>query len=67
MSKLKVNYYCSKKKRLSYIDEAERSRNNAIIIVRSFIYDQSVVVDGSAIEMEVSHYLREYFCTIESK
>ena len=39
MSKLKVNYYCSKKKRLSYIDEAERSRNNAIIIVRSFIYD----------------------------
>lgn len=43
-----------------YIDEAERSLNDAIMIVRRAIKAKSVVAGGGAIEMELSRYLREY-------
>jgi T-complex protein 1 subunit eta len=47
-----------------YIDEAERSLNDAIMIVRRAIKAQSVVAGGGAIEMELSRFLREYLRTI---
>ena len=50
-----------------YIDEAERSLNDAIMIVRRAIKAQSVVAGGGAIEMELSRYLREYVRTISGK
>jgi len=50
-----------------YIDEAERSLNDAIMIVRRAIKAQSVVAGGGAIEMELSRYLREYLRTIQGK
>ena len=43
-----------------YIDEAERSLNDAIMIVRRAIKANSVVAGGGAIEMELSRHLREY-------
>ena len=50
-----------------YIEEAERSLNDAIMIVRRAIKAQSVVAGGGAIEMELSRYLREYLRTISGK
>jgi len=50
-----------------YIDEAERSLNDAIMIVRRAIKAQSVVAGGGAIEMELSRYLREYLRKIQGK
>jgi T-complex protein 1 subunit eta len=47
-----------------YIDEAERSLNDAIMIVRRAIKAQSVVAGGGAIEMELSRFLREYLRNI---
>ena len=43
-----------------YIDEAERSLNDAIMIVRRAIKANSVVAGGGASEMELSRHLREY-------
>lgn len=50
-----------------YIDEAERSLNDAIMIVRRAIKARSVVAGGGAIEMELSRYLREYLRKIQGK
>ena len=50
-----------------YIDEAERSLNDAIMIVRRAIKAKSVVAGGGAIEMELSRYLREYLRKIQGK
>lgn len=50
-----------------YIDEAERSLNDAIMIVRRAIKAQSVVAGGGAIEMELSRFLREYLRKISGK
>ena len=50
-----------------YIDEAERSLNDAIMIVRRAVKARSVVAGGGAIEMELSRYLREYLRTIQGK
>ena len=50
-----------------YIDEAERSLNDAIMIVRRAVKAQSVVAGGGAIEMELSRYLREHLRTISGK
>ena len=50
-----------------YIDEAERSLNDAIMIVRRAIKAQSVVAGGGAIEMELSRFLREYLRSIQGK
>lgn len=50
-----------------YIDEAERSLNDAIMIVRRAIKAQSVVAGGGAIEMELSRFLRDYLRTIQGK
>ena len=50
-----------------YIDEAERSLNDATMIVRRAVKARSVVAGGSAIEMELSRYLREYLRTIQGK
>lgn len=50
-----------------YIDEAERSLNDAIMIVRRAIKASAVVAGGGAIEMELSRYLREYLRSISGK
>lgn len=50
-----------------YIEEAERSLNDAIMIVRRAIKAYAVVAGGGAIEMELSRYLREYLRTITGK
>ncbi len=50
-----------------YIDEAERSLNDSIMIVRRAIKAYSIVAGGGAIEMELSRYLREYLRTISGK
>jgi T-complex protein 1 subunit eta len=50
-----------------YIEEAERSLNDAIMIVRRAVKANSVVAGGGAIEMELSRYLREYLRTISGK
>lgn len=50
-----------------YIEEAERSLNDAIMIVRRAIKASAVVAGGGAIEMELSRYLRDYLRTISGK
>jgi len=43
-----------------FIDEADRSLNDSIMIVRRAMRNTRVVGGGGAIEMEISRYLREY-------
>jgi len=50
-----------------FIDEAERSLHDAIMIVRRARKTHSVVAGGGAIEMELSKYLREFSKTILGK
>eukprot|EP00741_Cyanophora_paradoxa_P008702 tig00001371_g8424.t1 len=50
-----------------FIDEAERSLHDAIMIVRRAIKYNAVVPGGGAIEMELSKHLREYSRTIPGK
>ncbi|SJK86654.1 T-complex protein 1 subunit eta [Babesia microti strain RI] len=50
-----------------FIDEAERSIHDAIMIVRRSIKTNSIVVGGGAIEMEISRILREYSLSIIGK
>lgn len=50
-----------------YIEETERSLNDAIMIVRRAIKAPSVVAGGGAIEMELSRHLREHVKTITGK
>lgn len=50
-----------------YIEEAERSLNDAIMIVTRAIKTHAVVAGGGAIEMELSRFLREHLRTIKGK
>jgi len=50
-----------------FIEEADRSLHDAIMIVRRARKTHSVVAGGGAIEMEVSKYLREYSLTLQGK
>jgi len=50
-----------------YIEEAQRSLNDAIMIVRRAIKTHAIVAGGGAIEMELSRYLREYLRDIKGK
>ena len=50
-----------------YIEEAERSLNDAIMIVRRAVKANAVVAGGGAIEMELSRFLREYLRGISGK
>jgi len=50
-----------------FIDEAERSIHDAIMIVRRAKKHHQVVAGGGAIEMELSKYLRDYSRTIHGK
>ncbi|CEM20855.1 unnamed protein product [Vitrella brassicaformis CCMP3155] len=50
-----------------FVDEAERSLHDAIMIVRRAIKSNCVVGGGGAIEMELSRYLREYSRSISGK
>eukprot|EP00742_Colponemidia_sp_Colp-10_P003556 GILJ01003787.1.p1 GENE.GILJ01003787.1~~GILJ01003787.1.p1 ORF type:complete len:564 (-),score=110.26 GILJ01003787.1:128-1819(-) len=50
-----------------YLDEAERSLHDAIMIVRRANKSTTVVGGGGAIEMELSRYLREYSRSISGK
>merc|ERR1711988_1275171 len=50
-----------------FIDEADRSLHDAIMIVRRAMVNRKVVGGGGAIEMELSRFLREYARTISGK
>ncbi|CAE8643134.1 unnamed protein product [Polarella glacialis] len=50
-----------------FIDEADRSLNDSIMIVKRAMRNTKVVGGGGAIEMELSRYLREYARTINGK
>merc|ERR1719174_1772552 len=50
-----------------FIDEAERSLNDAIQIVKRAFKNTKVVGGGGAIELELSRFLREYARTITGK
>jgi len=50
-----------------FVDEAERSIHDAIMIVRRAMRNTKVVGGGGAIEMELSRFLREYARTIAGK
>eukprot|EP00448_Togula_jolla_P007290 CAMPEP_0170600042 /NCGR_PEP_ID=MMETSP0224-20130122/17127_1 /TAXON_ID=285029 /ORGANISM="Togula jolla, Strain CCCM 725" /LENGTH=560 /DNA_ID=CAMNT_0010924749 /DNA_START=70 /DNA_END=1752 /DNA_ORIENTATION=- len=50
-----------------FMDEAERSLNDALMIVRRAVKNTKVVGGGGSIEMELSRYLREYARTIAGK
>mmetsp|Transcript_230 Transcript_230/g.510 ORF Transcript_230/g.510 Transcript_230/m.510 type:complete len:563 (-) Transcript_230:41-1729(-) len=50
-----------------FIEEAARSLNDSIMIVRRAVRNTKVVGGGGAIEMELSRYLREYARTISGK
>lgn len=50
-----------------YLEETQRSLNDAIMIVRRAFKSHAVVAGGGAIEMELSRHLREYLKTIPGK
>nr|CAB3468837.1 unnamed protein product [Digitaria exilis] len=50
-----------------FIEEAERSLHDAIMIVRRALKNSTVVPGGGAIDMEVSKYLRQQARTIAGK
>ncbi|EDS89834.1 t-complex protein 1 subunit eta putative [Entamoeba histolytica] len=50
-----------------FIDEAERSLHDAIMIVRRALKHKQMVTGGGAVEMEISRQLKEYAMTIEGK
>jgi T-complex protein 1 subunit eta len=50
-----------------FVDEAERSIHDAIMIVKRARKHSSIVAGGGAAEMEVSKYLRDYSRTIHGK
>jgi len=50
-----------------FIDEAERSLNDALMIVKRAMSNTKVVGGGGAIEMELSRFLREYARTVTGK
>eukprot|EP01125_Pyxidicula_operculata_P004359 TRINITY_DN1666_c0_g2_i1.p1 TRINITY_DN1666_c0_g2~~TRINITY_DN1666_c0_g2_i1.p1 ORF type:complete len:555 (+),score=160.45 TRINITY_DN1666_c0_g2_i1:170-1666(+) len=50
-----------------FIDEAERSLHDAIMVVRRVIKHNNVVAGGGATEMEVSKFLNDYAKTIPGK
>eukprot|EP01024_Parvocaulis_polyphysoides_P026559 TRINITY_DN24197_c1_g2_i1.p1 TRINITY_DN24197_c1_g2~~TRINITY_DN24197_c1_g2_i1.p1 ORF type:complete len:196 (-),score=37.76 TRINITY_DN24197_c1_g2_i1:185-772(-) len=50
-----------------FIDEAERSLHDAIMIVRRALKNSYVVAGGGAVDMEISKQLRQYARTIPGK
>jgi len=50
-----------------YIEEAERSLNDALMIVIRAVKAKAVVAGGGAIEMELSRYLREKLASVKGK
>jgi len=50
-----------------FIDEAERSLNDAIMVVKRAMKATSVVAGGGAIEMELSKLIRDYSKTLFGK
>jgi T-complex protein 1 subunit eta len=52
---------------VQYLEETQRSLNDAIMIVRRAIKTHAIVAGGGAIEMELSRFLREYQRDISGK
>lgn len=50
-----------------FIDEAERSIHDSMMIVKSAIKNTKVVGGGGAIELEISRYLKEYSRSVSGK
>ena len=47
-----------------FLDEAERSLHDAVMIVRRALKSPSVVPGGGAVDMELSKYLRRVFVPV---
>ena len=52
---------------MQYLEESDRSLNDAIMIVRRAMKSHAIVAGGGAIEMELSRNLREYLRDIPGK
>jgi len=50
-----------------FLDEADRSLHDAIMIVRRAVKNDSIVAGGGAIEMEISKHLRDYAKTLPNQ
>ena len=50
-----------------FIEEAARSLNDAIMVVKRAVSAYAIVAGGGAIEMELSRFLREHLRTITGK
>ncbi|KAF6162821.1 hypothetical protein GIB67_029090 [Kingdonia uniflora] len=50
-----------------FIEEAEQSLHNTIMIIRRGLKNSTIVVDGGAIDMGISWYLRQHAQTIAGK
>jgi len=50
-----------------FIDEAERSLHDSIMIVRRTMKHKKIVAGGGAVEMEISNHLNEYSSKIAGK
>lgn len=50
-----------------FIEEAERSVHDALMVVKRTFNSSTIVAGGGAIEMELSRYLRQHSRTIEGK
>ncbi|KAF6152159.1 hypothetical protein GIB67_005805, partial [Kingdonia uniflora] len=50
-----------------FIEEAERSLHDTIMIIRRALKNSTVVTGGRAIDMEISRYLRQHSRTIVAK
>ena len=50
-----------------FLDEAQRSLHDAIMIVRRTLKNPRVVPGGGAVDMEISRRLRDYACSIPGK
>lgn len=50
-----------------FIEEAERSVHDALMVVKRTMMSSNIVAGGGAIEMELSRYLRQYARTVQGK
>lgn len=50
-----------------FIEEAERSVHDALMVVKRTVSSSKIVAGGGAIEMELSRYLRQYSRTVMGK
>ncbi|KAF6146602.1 hypothetical protein GIB67_008888 [Kingdonia uniflora] len=60
-------YYIRIAPHVMFIEEAEQSHHDVIMIIRRALKNSTVVMGGGAIDMEISRYLRQHARTIAGK